>query len=90
MYIFFINGTRNQKIHKGRTRNVVVCPACNHSLKYELVKDVLWFTIYTARIFPIKTEYIASCPFCGRADMLPKTRFDELLRYGEKDKIRYI
>lgn len=88
--MFIIVGSRNEKKHKGRTQNVVLCPACNQNLKYELIKQVEWFTLFTARILPLETTYLASCPYCERADKLPKARFDELLRYGEKDKIRYI
>jgi hypothetical protein len=46
------------------------CPRCGQEAAQRLVRSQRWFTLFFIPIFPFRTRYIATCTYCGSAQVV--------------------
>lgn len=86
--MFIMIGGKDRRKYDGQIGNTVLCPKCRNNLRYELLRDQVWFTLFTVRIFPIQSSYMVRCPYCEYGEYVERERYYGLLRAGTKNRIK--
>ncbi|MCL1915021.1 MAG: zinc ribbon domain-containing protein [Eubacteriaceae bacterium] len=84
--MIFIGGIQDFKKKVGNTGRFA-CSQCGNTDFYDLIRVRKWFTLFFVPIFPISTQYWASCPHCGSGHQISKEHAQKELELNNFEQI---
>lgn len=64
------------KITRQQTSEAVYCFNCHNTLRWTLIKEVSWISLFFVPIIPLRTRYYAQCPICSATHSISKESFE--------------
>jgi len=78
--MFFIFGWGHQKVEDLGPVAERLCPNCNNSRPWSLLKTSEWITLFFIPVIPTSRKTLTLCPVCGYGQELEGAALDEARR----------
>lgn len=70
--MFVVYGVKTFRKILGMCSYNAICPVCNNTISYNVVRHFIWFSLFWIPLIPLSKKYFLCCPVCKSEKKITK------------------